>query len=146
MPTQLAGGCACGAIRYACSEPPLGMFNCHCRDCQRAGGGPFSPLMAMAASTVRIDGTPAFYTAQASGGNHGTCGFCAVCGTQLFARNPDRPDVLMIKAASLNEPAAFKPVADIWTVNALPWVHFDRHIPKVFKSPPVLEKDDLVRF
>lgn len=146
MSSHFAGGCACGAIRYECSVAPLAMFNCHCRDCQRTGGGPFSPLLAMAADAVAITGSPRYYSARTDDGNHGCCGYCAACGSQLFARNPDNPEVLMIKAASLFQPDWFKPVADIWTVSALPWAHFDRHIPKVFKSPPVLEKDGLVRF
>ena len=40
-----AGGCACGAIRYECSAEPVLSFNCHCRDCQRAGGGAFAPIL-----------------------------------------------------------------------------------------------------
>src|SRR5882762_5639038 len=36
MTTQLLGGCACGAIRYACDVAPAAVFHCHCGDCQRS--------------------------------------------------------------------------------------------------------------
>ena len=38
-PSDFSGGCACGGVRYDCSSAPAAMVNCHCRDCQRAGGG-----------------------------------------------------------------------------------------------------------
>ena len=41
MQIPFPGGRACGAIRYECAAEPLGMHNCHCRDCQSASGGFF---------------------------------------------------------------------------------------------------------
>ena len=38
----LVGGCQCGGLRYAISEPPLMVYNCHCTNCQKIGGGAFS--------------------------------------------------------------------------------------------------------
>ena len=45
MPTPFFGGCACGAIRYTCAAAPLFALNCHCRDCQRASGSAFCPVL-----------------------------------------------------------------------------------------------------
>ena len=42
---DITGGCACGAIRYRCSAPPIYMGNCHCRDCQQATGGAYLPAV-----------------------------------------------------------------------------------------------------
>jgi hypothetical protein len=42
MSTNFTGGCACGAIRYEVSAEPIVMFNCHCRDCQKTTGGPYT--------------------------------------------------------------------------------------------------------
>src|SRR6266851_2453742 len=39
--TTLAGGCACGAIRYKLGAPPLIVHACHCHDCQRITGSAF---------------------------------------------------------------------------------------------------------
>src|SRR5260370_9701527 len=36
------GGCACGAMRYRLTAPPLIVNACHCRDCQRLTGGAFA--------------------------------------------------------------------------------------------------------
>ena len=40
----LAGGCQCGAIRFALSAPPAKISICHCRMCQKASGAPFASL------------------------------------------------------------------------------------------------------
>ena len=39
-PIGLKGGCQCGAVRYRLDATPGGNI-CHCRMCQKAGGGPF---------------------------------------------------------------------------------------------------------
>jgi hypothetical protein len=35
---DVIGRCLCGAITYSISGEPLGMGQCHCKDCQRASG------------------------------------------------------------------------------------------------------------
>ncbi|WP_158597838.1 GFA family protein [Noviherbaspirillum saxi] len=142
MPIQFSGGCACGAVRYQCSATPLAMYNCHCRSCQQAGGGAYSPLIVMATAKLGICGALNRHAVQAETGGHSERCFCGRCGSPLFALSKQNPEVIVIHAASLDDPAWFKPVADIWTVSALPWVCMDRHIPKVFKSPPVLDREE----
>ena len=47
MPENLSGGCACGAVRYETAAEPVLMLNCHCRDCQRASGSAYSPIVVV---------------------------------------------------------------------------------------------------
>ena len=54
MDVPFFGGCACGAVRYECSAIPVAMVNCHCRDCQRAGGAGFSPTVVVSAGSFRL--------------------------------------------------------------------------------------------
>jgi hypothetical protein len=62
MAETFMGACACGAIRFDCSAEPLAAFNCHCRDCQRAAGGPFITAISVPTSAVKIMGEPTYYS------------------------------------------------------------------------------------
>jgi len=143
MPKLITGGCACGAVRYTCHAEPLAMYNCHCECCQHASGSVCAPILIMAAKAVQITGEPRFST-MSHDSDHPHHGFCHACGSPLFARSQYKEDVLLVKAASLDDSKWFIPVADIWSANALPWAYMNRHIPKVFKTPPVLEKPNAV--
>lgn len=145
MPIIFSGSCICGAVRYECTAAPLAMYNCHCHVCQRAGGAAFSSIVVAAADAVTINGSPSDYSANAAGSSdHAQCGFCRTCGSPLFARSETRPDILIIRATSLTDSNWFKPIADIWTVCAQPWTVMDTHIPKVYRSPPLFRKEDMV--
>ena len=41
------GGCICGAVRYRLNAAPLGIYNCHCKDCQRSAGSAYSASMVV---------------------------------------------------------------------------------------------------
>jgi hypothetical protein len=121
-PSSFAGGCACGAVRYECSDAPLSMVNCHCRDCQRAGGAAYSPTVVVGRSHFRLSrGEPRYHEARAESGNTATRAFCAECGSPLFAASSARPDFIGIRAGSLDDPSWFRPTTDVWTESGQPW-------------------------
>jgi hypothetical protein len=125
MPVNIAvpffGGCACGAIRYECSAPPLRMVNCHCRDCQLASGGGYSATLIMASNSVRLlRGECKEHRTVADSGNVAKREFCGACGTLLFAGSLAKPQFLGIKAASLDDPSWFAAEADVWVASAQP--------------------------
>lgn len=131
------GGCACGAIRYECTAPPLRMVNYHCRDCQRASGGGYSATLIMAASSVHVlRGACREHPIVAESGHVAKREFCGGCGTPLFAGSSARPELLGVKAASLDDPSWFAPEADVWVESAQPWDHMDPDIPKFPKNRP----------
>lgn len=137
VPTSFTGGCACGAVRYECSAAPLVMLTCHCRDCQRASGGGSSPVVAVPAAALTLErGEPRWYAVRGDAGHTARRGFCAECGSPLLAGSSRMPDVVVIKAASLDDPSWFSPVADLWTSSAQPWDVMDPKLPKVPKDLP----------
>ena len=132
-----SGGCACGAVRYECFEAPLRMLNCHCRDCQVASGGPYSPTFIMPATAVKvIKGTTKHFDKKAESGNIAKREFCGVCGTPLFASSSAGGGYIGIKAASLDDPTWFRPEADVWVGSAQPWDCLDPVLPKFEKNRP----------
>ena len=47
------GGCLCGAVRYEINMDGARTGNCHCRDCQKNGGGPFMTFTTPLAGHLR---------------------------------------------------------------------------------------------
>lgn len=135
MTPAISGGCACGAIRYECGAEPIAMLNCHCRDCQASSGAPFASGIVVDVSDTRVTGTPATYSTRGASGGSTTRSFCPVCGTPLFTRGDIVPHLMSIRFPTLDDPSGFRPMLDIWTSRAQPWVCFDSRIPQHGESP-----------
>jgi hypothetical protein len=135
MNTPFSGSCACGAIRYEAAPEPV-MFHCHCRDCQRSSGGPFSSFVFVPAEAFRVtQGSLRFYASQSERGGQNERGFCADCGSPILARTDANPRVVAIRIASLDDPSWFNPQIDVWTSDAQPWDHMNPVLPKFEKYP-----------
>lgn len=131
MAAPFTGGCACGAVRYECTAEPLGSINCHCRDCQRASGTAYASVLRVPAASFRvIKGEARFYSVKADSGNTVSRGFCAECGSPLFSRLSGMPDVVGVRAGSLDDPSWHRPTMDIFTASAQPWDHMNPDLPK----------------
>jgi hypothetical protein len=136
MNTPFSGGCACGAVRFTCTSPPVAMLNCHCRDCQRASGAPFASGVIVRAADVAITGNPASHAVQGGSGSPTVRRFCGHCGSPLFAHSDASGGYLSIRFPALDDPSGFRPMLDIWTGSAQPWVCLDEAIPHFAGSPP----------
>lgn len=131
MQVPYSGGCSCGKIRYECSAAPFAMLNCHCRQCQYASGGASSSGYFVNKDSFKLlQGKPRYYELTADSGNKVRRGFCADCGSPLFAEGDGNPDLLVIKPSSLDDPSWYKPQLDIFTSESQPWDHMDPDIPK----------------
>jgi hypothetical protein len=108
------------------------MLNCHCRDCQRAGGSGYAPVLAAPAAAVKVKGSPRYYKTVGDGGKAVERGFCANCGSQVLVKLERLPDLIGIQAASLDDPSLFKPTLDIFTESAWAWDHLS---PSTEKRP-----------
>jgi len=135
MATKITGGCSCGAVRYECDADPIFTGNCHCRDCQKAGGGAFAPAIAVPAAALKVSGSVKFYDSKADNGNTMSRGFCTNCGSRVTGKSSGMPDVMIVLAGTLDDPTLFKPQMDIYTASAQPWDHMDPALPKFPTMP-----------
>jgi hypothetical protein len=123
MKLPFEGGCLCGSVRYECSSAPLGMGNCHCRDCQKARGAPFSPVFATSVAAFMITkGSAKDHVSKADDGTVVHRAFCPDCGTPLYAFSEPTKEFIGVLAMTLDDASWFKPMIDIWTSSAQPWV------------------------
>jgi len=67
---------------------------------------------------VTITGALRDYVSVADSGNRMHRRFCPTCGTHLFSEAEARPNLIFIRAGTLDDPEGAKPVATIWTASA----------------------------
>jgi hypothetical protein len=130
------GGCACGRIRYDCSEQPIVQLICHCRDCQRASGSAFAAVLVVPSDRIKFSGSGLkYHTVKADSGRTMQRGFCSECGSPVSIRRPETPLVEFLQAASLDDPSKFRPSCEVWISRADAWHPLDAGIQKFEQSP-----------
>jgi hypothetical protein len=119
---QISGQCHCGAISFTAMVDPSKVIACHCEDCQEFSGAPFRAVLPTPVENVSLSGEPKHYVKVAESGRRRVQAFCAECGTQLYATEPDSPKVLNFRLGCVNERAQLSPVVQIWGQSAMPWL------------------------
>jgi hypothetical protein len=120
----LEGGCLCGALRYRVARnAELCVYCCHCRDCQRLSSSAFAVCMVLPVAAFALrQGEPAGVVRRADSGREIHGFFCAGCGTRLFDRFGALPDIMVLKAGTLDDTRGLEPVAQFWTSRKQDWV------------------------
>ena len=126
MTPTLTGGCLCGAIRYTVSVPVTGLRACHCTHCQKASGTGESVNAVIPRSAFTLtQGTPRRYDDRADSGRTLPRYFCGDCGSPLYTHRETTPEILVLRAGSLDHPAGLKITMHIWTASARSWSWID---------------------
>ena len=125
-------GCTCGAIRYKLFGKPYTTYACHCTTCQARTGSAFGMTMQVPANALEITrGKPVDVT-KASGGSS-ILQYCEKCRALVFIIG--KSDVAVIFPGCFDDKLWFKPVANIWTRSAQPWVFIDPSL-KTYEQQP----------
>jgi hypothetical protein len=117
------GGCQCGQIRYDIRAEPLTLYLCHCKECQKQSSSAFGMSLTVPRDAVVIvQGQPKTWTRKADSGREVKCLFCDNCGTRLFHDRAYNQQTINVKAGTLDDTSWLRPVGNIWTSSAQPWV------------------------
>ncbi|QIK79372.1 GFA family protein [Sphingomonas piscis] len=116
---MLTGRCHCGQVKYQMPEEAIHQAICHCEDCRRHSGAPFVGWALVQSSDLLIEGELKTYESSADGRRQ----FCPNCGTGLFYLNPVIfPNQTDVQIATLDNPDAIVPTAQIQTAERIDWV------------------------
>jgi hypothetical protein len=119
-PEPLTGGCMCGAVRWELAEPPIGCGICHCERCQRRTGSASSySALAMMANLELTSGEEAIRSYEPDEGWHKH--FCGECGSAIFTRNPEMPDVVGMRMGGFDSDPGVRPAFHQFTAYAPAW-------------------------
>lgn len=113
MPSEWkSGGCLCGAVRYEVDMQGSRSGNCHCRDCQKNGGGPFMTFTTPLAGNFRWLSEP---DGIAKASRVARRRFCARCGTPMTWEHETRPADFAFSTGTLDDPSAVTLIYEIFT-------------------------------
>lgn len=122
VPLPLTGGCQCGALRYEIRQAPLMVYNCHCTNCKRIGGGSFStPVTVLEVAFAFVTGKPLTHEWNSDVGTRRFGWLCGTCGTRIAHGAVPSSGVLSVRSGTLDDTSWIDPVGDIWTRSAQPW-------------------------
>ncbi len=130
MKTVLTGGCACGAIRYETAAPPKFTIICQCRQCQRISGSGHAASFAMATESTTVQGDLKYYEMPADSGNTSSSGFCGACGSPVLKKTTGYPQLIILHAATLDDPSIFEPEMVVYSAFKQPWDQVDPSLPR----------------
>ena len=136
-PQPITGRCLCGNVTYTVDAEPLVQAVCHCTDCQRQTGNPFSVIVAVPRAAFTVEGSTlaSFATTGSDHGGDTHRNFCSACGSPLFSAAAVAPDLIFIKAGSLDDSSWIEPSVEAWTSSAQPWAPHFEHAARLERGP-----------
>lgn len=125
--TVYCGGCACGVVRYECTEPPSESGWCHCRICQKTTAAPALVFASFPIAAFRyVQGSPNIFRSS----EHGSREFCCQCGTQIAYRQLHAARYVDVNAGSLDDPESVSPDHHIWYSRRIGWFDVGDRFPR----------------
>src|SRR5688572_2450900 len=96
MAEKMAGGCACGRVRFTATIHDDDAYLCHCRMCQRATGSVSIAFKSVKQAEVEWAGEPDWYDSSPIAERP----FCKACGTSLGFRFKEGSDKMDLSVAA----------------------------------------------
>ena len=139
---NISGGCLCGSIRYSINTKPVATRACWCNFCQTLASGNATINMAFPSNAVTITGDPKDYSSVADSGNKMHRLFCPDCGVHLFSKADERPNIIIVRAGTLDDAEQINIEGVIWTSAAPSWAYLDPNVAQFEHQPPAPPVND----
>lgn len=117
------GRCQCGNIKYESVGEPLGLYICHCQECQKQSASAFGITFEVPRQGFRIiHGTPKYWSRITESGRKLSCAFCSICGSRVWHEYGQESETISIKAGSLDQPIDVSNAVHVWVRRKLPGI------------------------
>ncbi len=126
---MITGHCLCRRVTYEVAGKLGPVTYCHCESCRRAQGGPYvvaAParrkyfrLLTSADAITEYESSPGKYR-----------GFCRFCGSPVWSRRDDAPDVVRLRLGLVDGDPGRRPAAHVWVSDGAPWFTISDDLPQ----------------
>ncbi len=135
---SISGRCLCEKVQYKIVQPPISQGVCYCRQCQRSGGAYGGPLMVLDKNTFECSLEDlSFCETKSEDGSTVRRNFCRECGSHVFSQIADIPEIITVKAATLDDFSLFVPEYLVWTQSAGSSCAFPAGVPSFPEDAPM---------
>lgn len=135
--TERSARCHCGQLAVICRGEPRRISMCHCRDCQRRTGSPFSVAVFYERAQVRIgDGAAGTFERESASGHPVRFHFCRRCGSNVYWEAARMPDLLGVAAGAFADPDFPMPQQSVWTADKHAWIVLPAEMATFDANPP----------
>ena len=132
---NIEGGCYCGEIRYEAIGEVQASIQCHCRECQYITGGNPNVIMILPIDGFKfVRGKPQVFK-RSDLEKPVTRLFCGECGTAIGTKSPTRPESIILKVGTFDDPSIFNPEIAIFTSDKQEFHHIGNNL-KCFDKRP----------
>src|SRR5947209_18841331 len=116
----LTGGCMCGGVRFEVTESLVSAGYCHCTRCQRRTGTAASVSGRIAPGSLRITAGEELVRSYRPDDGFAK-EFCSACGSALWSRHPEDPDVVAVRLGAFDRDPGIRPSYRQYVADAAPW-------------------------
>ena len=110
---------------------------CHCADCQRRSGSPFSVAAFFERGAVSVlSGEAKTFTRDSASGNPVTFHFCPVCGSSVFWEPRRMPHLIGVAVGAFADPKFPQPEQSVWTDDKHAWLTLPDEMRQFAALPP----------
>lgn len=125
----------CGSVTFESSSDAIAQANCHCDDCRRSSGSPFSSFAFVPADALTVTGKTASYQHQSAAGTTMTKDFCPSCGSPLFTANSANEGRRGVRVGAIDDASWFQPQVNVYTSSKLASTAIDGNLKAFDKMP-----------
>ncbi|KAF7556504.1 hypothetical protein G7046_g6274 [Stylonectria norvegica] len=137
MAASYTGSCKCGAIKIEMQGEPAIVLSiltrhlapilglCHCNNCRKSTSAMFSVNAIFPKDDFAIIlGETRVWEAEGGSGNPVYTNFCGNCSSTMFAKTPNRPDIVVVKVGILDGDAIERltPMVETFTSRKPGWL------------------------
>jgi hypothetical protein len=131
----LTGRCLCGGVRFRITGRIGPVVYCHCSMCRRANGTAFATNANVRRGGIAfLSGQDGITEYESSPGKFRA--FCAGCGSPVYSRWVEDPDLLRIRLGTLDQDPGRRSLAHCWVSSKAPWFDVTDQLPQFPEGPP----------
>jgi hypothetical protein len=116
----LRASCLCQGVAIEVDGPVKDILFCHCTMCRKAHGSAFRARGRVKTKDFRwVRGEELVRYYESSPGQHR--GFCSNCGSNLFTKFTEAPEVLGLALGILDDDPGSRPTCHVFVGSKAPW-------------------------